>query len=523
MGRLFFILLMFSVSLSMRSTRLVATYYEPDQNTRNVTFASVVKKYGKRLVLDFGRVVDLEQDENLTREHLGDLQSVELDHLVHLSSDVGPELVFSDMDAMLNSTPSRFWNLMDAEPYSIHAQSAWSLTNSTPEISVAVLDSGLAVFSSVFDHIGNGFDFITDPILAMDNNGRDSNFTDPGDEGRNCSVSSWHGTMVSSVLAARHDSGLLGVASNCTVLPIRVLGMCSTGYASDVADAIVWASGGIIHGMDSNHHPARIISMSFAGKGACPSYLQSAVSTALAMGALLVASSGNNGLNTSDYFPANCIGVMSVSASTRDGHLAPYSNYGLGTDLAAPGGDNANPIAVLSKDGLVHFVTGTSFAVPQVAGVAALIWSLYPNASVSGVWDYLMDNNTEGYDVDILSAYKVGRLPYHESIKIFVEPIPVTGNLTNQTVYATGSCGTWADSSWTTYKNQNAAGYGPTTWSCTSGCIVTNIDVMYGGTIDRIGYQSHAAMQIKTVLLDALIPAVQIRLVLSVTREGFQN
>ena len=59
--------------------------------------------------------------------------------------------------------------------------------------------------------------------------------------------------------------------------PICTLGQCSTGYANDAADAIVWAAGGQINGLWVNPRPAKVISMSFSGYGQCPSFLQSAV------------------------------------------------------------------------------------------------------------------------------------------------------------------------------------------------------------------------------------------------------
>jgi len=131
----------------------------------------------------------------------------------------------------------------------------------------------------------------------------------------------------------------------------------------------------------SNSAPARVISMSFAGKGACPSYLQSAVSQAVSLGALLISAAGNQGLETVNYFPANCRGVMAVAATTREGRLAGYSNHGSDISLSAPGGDEANPIVMLSMDdvsgiAVQDFGMGTSFAVPQVAGVAALAISI---------------------------------------------------------------------------------------------------------------------------------------------------
>ena len=136
---------------------------------------------------------------------------------------------------------------------------------------------------------------------------------------------------------------------------MRVIGACKTGYASDVADAIVWASGGTIDGIPSIETPARVVSMSLTGEGACPSFLQSAVNQALASGTVLIAASGNAGGNSEDYFPANCAGVVAVAASTRAGGLAAYSNLGANVGLAAPGGDATGAIFALTAS-QVRFV-----------------------------------------------------------------------------------------------------------------------------------------------------------------------
>jgi serine protease len=145
----------------------------------------------------------------------------------------------------------------------------------------------------------------------------------------------WHGTRVASIIGGNLDD-FRGVATTITtIVPIRVLGACGLGYASDVADAIVWASGGTINGVASNQHPSRIISMSFVGKGACPSYMQSAVTQAITSGSTLLGAAGNDAADSSEYFPANCVGVISVGASTKSGTLASYSNTHV--TLAAPG------------------------------------------------------------------------------------------------------------------------------------------------------------------------------------------
>ncbi|WP_206730689.1 S8 family serine peptidase, partial [Streptococcus pneumoniae] len=62
------------------------------------------------------------------------------------------------------------------------------------------------------------------------------------------SDSSWHGTHVAGTVAAVADSqGVVGVAPNAKIQPIRVLGKCG-GSLSDIADAVVWAAGGTVAG-----------------------------------------------------------------------------------------------------------------------------------------------------------------------------------------------------------------------------------------------------------------------------------
>ena len=314
-----------SAALCMESTRLVVTFSNESEADRvqSLPSADIIKRNGRRIVVDLGRPVYLQEDVQYIQSLVDPADVlVELDHLTTPSQ---VQFVYSDVldvtaaDNSSDFLAGGFWNLLDSEPYGIHVQSVWRLTNSTPDVVVALLDSGLAAPAfSAFLHLGGGYDFISDPSLAMDGDGRDADFTDPGDSGPACPVPSWHGTKVASVLAADH-AVFPGVAPNCTLLPVRVLGMCRTGYASDVADAIVWASGGAVEGVPINPTPGRVVSMSFTGDADCPSYLQAAIDEAVRLRALPVAASGNDGVNTTDFFPANCQGVLAVAASTRQG------------------------------------------------------------------------------------------------------------------------------------------------------------------------------------------------------------
>jgi hypothetical protein len=234
---------------------------------------------------------------------------------------------------------------------------------------VAVLDSGLSTREN-FIHTLPGYDFVSDTLLAMDGNGRDPDPTDPL-EGQ-----IQHGQQVASIIAGKgcnDPSRHIGIASNTIINPIRVLGLGLRGHARDVAHAVIWACGGIVHGVSSQQHPADVIVMAFAGKGPCPQYLQAAMDFASKTGAILLAAAGNHADVTDNFFPANCRGVISVGSLSREGVLEPYSNSG--ADLAAPGdGIDCNggaadcPISCGDMASLV----GTSFSVSLVAGHVAL-------------------------------------------------------------------------------------------------------------------------------------------------------
>ncbi|MEE7546791.1 S8 family serine peptidase, partial [Xanthomonas sp. Kuri4-1] len=160
------------------------------------------------------------------------------------------------------------WHLSSATG-GINAPAAWDVSQGEGVV-VAVLDTG--ILPAHPDFAGNllqGYDFISDSFVSRRaTDARVPGALDYGDwnpvagecyTGSPVSNSSWHGTHVSGTIAEATNNGvgMAGVAFKSTVLPVRVLGRCG-GYTSDIADAIVWASGGSVDGVPANANPAEV-------------------------------------------------------------------------------------------------------------------------------------------------------------------------------------------------------------------------------------------------------------------------
>lgn len=289
----------------------------------------------------------------------------------------------------------------------LNAPLAWDNATGSGTV-VAVLDTGYRPHNDLVGNILPGYDMISDSFVGNDGDGRDSDARDPGDwtTSGQCGNgypeqdqdSSWHGTHVAGTIAAvsNNGSGVAGVAYGAQVVPVRVLGRCG-GTTADIADGIIWASGGSVSGTASNANPADVINMSLGGQGSCATTTQQAINIARGNGSTVVIASGNSNSDSTNFNPGNCAGVVNVASTDREGGRAYYSNYGSNVDVAAPGGAMSyanDPNGVLSTYNAgattpgadsYGYSQGTSMAAPHVAGVAALIKQAAPSATPDDV------------------------------------------------------------------------------------------------------------------------------------------
>ncbi|MFC4765116.1 S8 family peptidase [Dyella koreensis] len=348
------------------------------------------------------------------------MQQIAADPAVaHVEQDVMMRAV-RDIAAPANVTPQTFtpndtyyakyqWHFSNATG-GANINNAWDIADGNG-VTVAVLDTGITQHPDIDLSLADaGYDFIIDAFVSgRSTDGRvpggwdSGDWTtgdtyaqcrDAGDPGEN---SSWHGTHVSGTIAelTNNGTGMAGIAYKAKVLPVRVLGHCG-GYTSDIADAIVWASGGHVDGVPDNTHPAQVISMSLGGGGNCTadSVTGQAIAGAITRGASVVVAAGNNNADVANYSPASCPGVIAVASNGITGKRAFYSNYGSGVLISAPGGgvytnDDPNTGTQANPEGFVWSainggttvpanatyggMAGTSQATPHVSGTIAMI------------------------------------------------------------------------------------------------------------------------------------------------------
>jgi thermitase len=329
------------------------------------------------------------------------LPGQELATIESLRRDPSVEYAEPDYRAAVAIVPNdAYWDKQWA-PAKIGAPAAWEITTGSPEIIIAVLDTGIKL-----DHPDLATKIWTNPG-EIPANGLDDDHNGKADDihgwhfyhrcsGSDClpaedgdlADDNGHGTHVAGIAAADTDNGIgiAGISWGAQLMPIKVLDEYGNGWYSDIIAGIIYAT----------DNGADIINLSLGGEESSLA-LQDAVDYAHAKGVLLIAATGNNGRSV--FYPAACDRVLAVGATDANDLRPGFSNHGPEIDVVAPG------VAIYATwprlDGYWH-QSGTSVAAPHVAGLAALIWSLRPDFSNDCVtWvisETALDLGTPGWD-----------------------------------------------------------------------------------------------------------------------------
>lgn len=166
-----------------------------------------------------------------------------------------------------------------------------------------------------------------------------------------------HGTLVSGVIAAQNNEfGIVGVAPDVELYPVKVLDKFGEGEISAIADGVEWCI----------KNKIQIINMSFAIAEDKP-LLRNTITKAVNAGIIVVASASNTSGGDAGY-PASYEKVISVTAVDENFRICKTAPRGK-IDFSAPG---VNIVSTSSDGGYEEF-SGTSLASPHITGIIALI------------------------------------------------------------------------------------------------------------------------------------------------------
>jgi Subtilase family len=204
---------------------------------------------------------------------------------------------------------------------------------------------------------------------------------------------SGHGTHVAGTIAAigGNGEGVVGVLGdgNSYLHIVRVFDSNGLMYSSNLLQAIQTC-------VDEG---SKIVSMSLGQTVGASTFERDFFLEKYNEGVLFIAAAGNEASSAYSY-PASYGSVISVASIDDNKWRSDFSNFNDRVSLTAPG----SSIYSTQAGGGYVYLGGTSMATPHVAGVAALVWSLFPDKTNSEIWTALIssaeDLGNAGYDID---------------------------------------------------------------------------------------------------------------------------
>lgn len=290
-------------------------------------------------------------------------------------------------------TPS--WNIN-----AVNAQKAWSSGLTGKNVKVAVIDTGVAINSSLPNV--KRYSFVDDDPRTF------------FDESSPYDVDG-HGTFVSGIIAAgitpsQFYGNIVGISPDVTLYSLKVFEEDGASMES-LLKALEWS---IENNID-------IVNMSLGTTEDDP-ILENAVKIAYDAGLTIVAAAGNDGIGKNVEYPARYDEVIAVSSLDQNDKISYFSNTGSKVEFSAPGSDIYG-LGIYSR---IAQNSGTSFSAPHVTGFLALLKQQYPeynNEKLRKVLrNYTIDLGSQGKD----PYYGYGLVYYNPSTPEDVENLKVS-------------------------------------------------------------------------------------------------
>ncbi|HEU4556266.1 MAG TPA: S8 family serine peptidase [Longimicrobium sp.] len=254
------------------------------------------------------------------------------------------------------------WGLDRIDQRALPLNNTYVYTDSAPNVNVYILDSGIRRTHSDFQGRALfGFDAVDSVALGYDCNG--------------------HGTFVAAIVGGRE----YGVAKRARLYDVRTANCAGGVDTNDAISAIQWVT--------RNHRKPAVANISWYYDREVPEVDQ-AIYASIQAGVTYVVLAGNQGIDACSITPAHTLGTITVGATDSTDTRPSWSNWGACLNLFAPG---AQIESAYNRSDWDYWVdSGTSYAAPHVAGIAANYLGRNPTATPGTVKSAIVNNATTG-------------------------------------------------------------------------------------------------------------------------------